>query len=43
MAPAKFKQVAPRRLWHEEDKDFTPGLSSKEALAGPHSLKMVQT
>jgi hypothetical protein len=32
MVLAKLKQVGPRKLWPEEDKDFTPWLSSKEGL-----------
>jgi hypothetical protein len=33
MTLAKLKQVDPRKLWPEEDKDFTPWLSSPEGLA----------
>lgn len=33
MTLAKLKQVDLRKLWPEEDKDFTPWISSKEGLA----------
>jgi hypothetical protein len=33
MTLAKLRQLDPRKLWPEEDRDFTPWLSSKEGLA----------